>query len=181
MTGLMILIGLVMALLLLFWAAGRGRAANLGANRTEEESPVRLPPKALLGRCLSIEDVEFAAQLGCPRIVRLLLRERRRLALKWLRQSRREAGRLLRQHVRAARHARDLRPAAEVRLWFHAGLFLMVYEVLMTAVRLYGPFRTRAFVRSVFAMAGVLANLGDRIAGAITTSHGHAVREAEGT
>jgi hypothetical protein len=130
---------------------------------------------------LSIEDVEFAAQLGSPRILHLLLRERRRLALKWLRQTRREAGRLLRQHVRAARHAADLRPAAEVRLWFHAGLFLIVYEVLLTAVRLYGPFRTRAFVRSVFAMAGVLADLGDRIASAITTGHGRAVREAAGT
>ena len=180
MTGLMILIGLLMALLLLFWAAGRGRA-DFGADRAEEESPVRLPPKALLGRCLSIEDVEYAAQLGSPRILRLLLRERRRLALKWLRQTRQEAGRLLRQHVRAARHAADLRPAAEVRLWFHAGLFLIVYEVLMTAVRLYGPFRTRAFVRSVFAMAGVLVNLGDRIAGTITAGRGRAVREAEGT
>ena len=55
------------------------------------EPIVRLPNRILLDRCLSAEDLAFISSLESPRLMRLFLRERRRLAIAWLRQTRREA------------------------------------------------------------------------------------------
>lgn len=163
-----VFVAVAFALLLLLWAAGRKRSAPPGHSGGAAPDPaeylVRLPPHALLNRCLSVEDAEFAASLGSPAVLRLLLRERRRFALEWLRQTRSEAARLLRLHVRTVRHAPDLRPVREASLLFQAGLFLAVYEMLVLTVWLYGPFRTRRFVHAVHGLAGVLTVLGTRIA-----------------
>jgi hypothetical protein len=162
----MAIVGFGAALLLLVWLAGRRRSevASIASEDLSSEYLVRLPPSGLLARCLAVEDVEFATALRSPEVLRLLLRERRRLALGWLRQTRREAARLFRLHIRMARNAPDLRPAAELKLIFQLGVFFLLYQILASVVRLYGPFRTRTFVNSVQALADVLAHLGGRIA-----------------
>lgn len=171
-----VILVIAFVLLLLLWAAGRKSAVPAesagGSLPDPAEHLVRLPPHALLDRCLSVEDAEFAASLGSPAVLRLLLRERRRFALEWLRQTRSEAGRLLRLHVRAVRYAAGLRPAREATLLFQAGMFAVIYEVLVLTVSLYGPFRTRRFVRAVHGLAGVLIVLGGRIATATVPSAG---------
>jgi hypothetical protein len=96
-----------------------------------------------------------------------VVRERQRLAMAWLRQTRREAGRLFRLHIRTVRQAEGLRPAAEVKLVFAAGAFLVVCAVMMAAVELYGPLHTRRFLESIRKLAGILSNLGGRIAASI--------------
>lgn len=165
-----VFLGIGFILLLLLWTAGRER--GVPAERAGDafpdaaEPPVRLPPHALLSRCLSVEDAEFAASLRSPALLRLLLRERRRFALEWLLQTRMEAGRLFRLHVRTARHAAGLRPAREATLLVQAGMFLVIYALLVLTVRLYGPFRTRGFVQAVYGLAGLLMGLGARIAAA---------------
>ncbi|HEY1241131.1 MAG TPA: hypothetical protein VGF16_11270 [Bryobacteraceae bacterium] len=106
----------------------------------------------------------FIAGLRSPAVLQLLLRERRRLALEWLRLTRREARRLLRLHLRSVRHSADLRPATEARLLLHFGMFVVVYEILVAMVRLYGPVRTQSFVRSVQRLADVLSSASGQIA-----------------
>ncbi|HUI80713.1 MAG TPA: hypothetical protein VLY24_22465 [Bryobacteraceae bacterium] len=161
-------IAISVALLLLLWkAARRGPAETADAHEKFLEPSqclVRLPPRALLDRFLSLDDVEYVAKVKSPVVLRLVLRERRRLAARWLRQTRHEAGRLLRLHVRMVRQAEGLRPLAEVKLIFAAGSFLIVYAVMMAAVGLYGPLRTRSFLQSLQTLANVLSNLGGRIA-----------------
>ncbi len=165
MTSVLLLIAGI--LLLLFFWAGRQWLELPG----DLESPldissyaVRLPPRTLFSRCLSTEDVAFVNSLASPPVLRLLLHERRRLALHWLRLTRREAARLFSLHLRAVRHAIDLRPITEVRLLLQVSLFFILYETMVGMLRLYGPFRTRAFVRTVQRLADLLSALGGRIA-----------------
>jgi len=161
----LIIVGFGAALLFLFWlAGGRRDPGSPVPDDLSSEYLVRLPPRGLLARCLAVEDVEYAATLRSPVVLRLLLRERRRLALGWLRQTRREASRLFRLHIRMARHAPDLRPVAELKLFCQVGVFFLLYQVLAGTVHLYGPFRARTFVNSVQSLADVLAHLGGRIA-----------------
>jgi len=153
------------ALVLLVWCRSRQEEegwSNEIANRPE--CPVRHPDRALLDRCLSAQDLAFISSFESRALLRLFLRERRRLAVAWLRQTRREAQRLLRLHVRSVRYAADLRPGAEVKLFLAAGLFLMVYGTMLAIVSWYGPLRTRRFLESVQGLAGVLSRLGERIA-----------------
>ena len=165
-----LIIGIAAVLLFLLWVSRRRSLDIADAGRhSGEESDffVRLPPRGMLSRCLSVEDVEFVAARRVPRVLQLLLHERRRLALKWLRQTRREAGRLYTLHVRTARHSVDLQPTAELKLLLHFGVFLLMYQALMSVAWLYGPLRTRGFVRSVETLAGVMANLSGRIADSV--------------
>jgi hypothetical protein len=87
----------------------------------------------------------------------------------WLRQTRREAQRLLQLHVRSVRYAADLRPGAEAKVFLAAGLFLLVYGVMLGIVVWYGPLRTRRFLESLRGLAGVLSQLGERIATGIAS------------
>jgi hypothetical protein len=128
---------------------------------------VRLPGRFLLARCLSSEDLEFISERHSSQLLHLFLRERRRLAIGWLRQIRREATHLYRLHVRSVRYAADLRPAAEAKLLVAVVLFSVVYGAMLLAVEMYGPFRTRRFLRWVQSMADVLMQLGGRIAASI--------------
>src|SRR5579864_3725677 len=122
------IIAIALALLYFLWVVWRRETRNVTGDLTDpSEYLVRLPKRALLDRCLSPEDVEFAAMLRSPALLRLLVHERRRLALAWLRQMRREAVRLFRLHVRTVRHASGLRPEAEAKLFAAVGLFLLVH------------------------------------------------------
>jgi hypothetical protein len=162
----------LLALVFFLWLALRRSASESALHHdhpvNSSDHLVRLPPRALLDRFLSPEDVEYAATLNSPAVLRLVVGERRRLAAAWLRQTRREAGRLFRLHIRMVRQAEGLRPAAEVKLVFAAGSFLVVYAVMMTAVGLYGPFQTRRGLESLQSLANVLSNLGGRIADSIS-------------
>jgi hypothetical protein len=168
MMDISFIIAIAIALLIFLWVAvRRGTAGGNGAAGKfpdASEYQVRLPKRALLDQCLSADDVEFAAMFQSPALVRLLVGERRRLALAWLRETRQEAVRLFRLHVRTVRHATGLRPAAEAKLFSAVGLFLILDGVLVGSVCLYGPLRTRGFLESLRLLADILSRLGGRIA-----------------
>jgi len=167
---LIILIALSLLVLLLLAARrGAGESPKLNTALPEDSDyRVRLPQRALLDRCLSPEDVEFVAVLKARPVFRLFLQERRRLTLCWLRQTRRESARLYSLHVRSVRHAAGLRPAAEAKLFGAVGLFIIVYALMVSTVWLYGPFRARRFLHSLQFLAGLLSDLGVRIANSIS-------------
>jgi hypothetical protein len=157
--------GALLLLLLVAWR--RGAADDFAAIHDRPESTeyrVHLPERALLDRCLAREDEEFVSGLRSPRLLSLLFRERRRLALGWLRQTRREASRLYRLHVHSVRHATDLQPASEMKLLSALGLFLFICGMMMGMVWLSGPLRTRRLLHAGAAQADLLSHLGDRIA-----------------
>ena len=98
---------------------------------------------------------------GVGPIRRQFLQDRRRIAMSWLDLTRREAIRILRQHLRAVRTNLSLHPLVELRLLAHTLLFFAVYALLWTIVATYGAFWARGFVRNVIALAG--QTLGSRI------------------
>jgi len=170
MIDLSYIIVIAITLLIFLWVAWRrGTPESAAPGKLPEPSEylVRLPERALLDGCFSPEDVEFAARLKSPVLLRLLVRERRRLALAWLRETRRESVRLFRLHVRMVRHATGLRPAAEARLLSAMGLFLIFHGVMVGSVYLYGPIRTRSFLEALRLLADILSRQGGRIAESI--------------
>jgi len=174
MMNLVFVVAISLALLFFLWLVSRRGSLDAAGHNGHIIDPsaylVRLPPRDLLHRFLSPEDIEYAAALNSPALLRRVVQERRKLAAAWLRQTKREAARLFRLHIRSARHAEELRPSAEVKLMFAAGSFLVVYAMMMAAVGLYGPFRTRRFLETIETLADVLSNLGGRIAESIGPS-----------
>ena len=166
--SLIVLLGVGIVIVILLWAAGRRRGSEFDASNGNPGEDLgyrlQLPRADLIRRCFSTNDLAFAAKLRSPAILQLLLRERRRLALEWLRLTRRIATRLFRLHVHTVRHAADLRPTAEAKLAAQVCVFLMACQLMSVMVRLYGPFRTQTSLRSVQSLANVLAALSGRIA-----------------
>ena len=160
-------LALVWLLLLMLRRESQDELTRGGTGGHGAEFAIRLPRRSLLQQCLSAEDLEYIEGKKSPALLRLFLRERRRLAIAWLRQTRREAQRLLRWHLHSARYAADLRPAAEARLFWAVGLFLLVYAALVAAVWWHGPLGTRRSLESIQRLARILGRLMDRIVAGI--------------
>jgi hypothetical protein len=95
--------------------------------------------REILLRAFSREDQRFIATLGDPRVERLLLVERKRIALSWIRRKSAEARLIMSEHVRRAREASDLKVASELRLAFQYLELLALCEFLGLMVFSFGP------------------------------------------
>jgi hypothetical protein len=171
MTNLVLIIVIAAGLL---WVAGlllRDAFRNSGAARDDyaalepEEALLTLevPPAMLMDRILAEDDLRFVSGESVEPIRRQFLLDRRRIALSWLGQTRREALRILRLHLRAVRSNLSLHPLVELRLLAHTLLFFVVYALLWSIVATYGAFWARGFVRNVVTLTGRLSALGARI------------------
>jgi hypothetical protein len=157
MTGLLVFIGASAALIIMLLLVVKRPAAG-------EEAPAGAPDRAIMERILAPEDAAYIASLRLPRVRRLFLRERRRLAVAWLRAIRAEATRLFGAHTRAVRQTHDLRPMTEVRVACSFALFMLNYAVIAGLVQWYGPFRTSAILRWFDSLSGAMERLSRQLA-----------------
>ncbi len=158
--------GAALFLLMLAW-----RNSDIGLDSAELGGP---SDPSIMRRIIAQEDLLYVASLHMPRIRHFFVRERRRLALDWLRSARQEALRLLRDHVEAVRRLGDLRPAAEVRIGAAFASFLCVYTVTAAMVYLFGPFRVPVLLRSGEYLFDSLEALGRTISGVAALEDGRA-------
>lgn len=133
----------------------------------DEELDMRpaFPSRDIMNRILAPEDVAFISSLHDRRIRVLFRQERRRLALAWVGQMRREARRVLQMHVQAARETGDLRPLSELRIASQFITFACVCTLMTMLLRVLGPFGARCAVRLVDLGIDALGALASRMAG----------------
>jgi hypothetical protein len=105
-----------------------GRSAEMGAPHSE-----------ILQRVFSQDDHLYVAEVGDPRVERLLLLERKRVAISWIRRKLAEARFIMREHARRARGARNLEVSDEIRLAFQYLELLALCELLVLTVFFFGP------------------------------------------
>jgi len=129
-----------------------------------EEAPAGLPDRAFMERILAPEDARYIASLRLPRVHRLFLQERRRLAIAWLRANRAEATRLFALHRRAVRQTRDVSPMMEVRVACAFALFMLNYAAIVGLVQWVGPFRAGAILRLFDSLGGAMERLSRQVA-----------------
>jgi hypothetical protein len=99
----------------------------------------RGPHSEILQRIFSQDDHLYVAEVGDPRVEQLLLRERKRVAISWIRRKVAEARFIMREHARRARGARNLEVSDEVRLAFQYLKLLALCELLVLTVFFFGP------------------------------------------
>lgn len=104
---------------------------------------VCFPDSAVMHRIVAREDLVYIAGLHSPRLYRLLIRERRRLALNWLHASRDAAYQLLQRHARAVRRPNGIHIITEARVACFLALAMLVSITLAGLVRSGGAFRAR--------------------------------------
>jgi len=134
-------IALGLALFLLLWDFFRQRQTpNRHPFATSDEplSDLTLPSE-FTSRIFGATDAEFVARQGTRQLRRLFAKQRKDIALAWLRCAQADAAALMRVHRAAVRTSRNLEPSVELRLAWTYGGYLIYCEFLAILVRLHGP------------------------------------------
>jgi hypothetical protein len=132
-------------LLLLMVVATQGWRASRDLHepqlaRSEEDITERCPEEFVL-RIFSRADWDFVRGIRCAGIERLYERERRRVALVWVRQTSAVIRRVMRGHAEAARQSKNLQVSVEINILTQYLALMAVCAILSMAIQIVGPLR----------------------------------------
>lgn len=144
-------IGLLLLTLLLLLAQRSTRPSAFSRERSVAREALtalqlEFPPRDLVERIFASQDWDFVSNQTRVQIRHTFLQERKAIALSWLRQTRKQAGRLMDFHLSAVRRNINLSPAVEIKLAANYLLFLLVCQFLLGLIWLRGPFGARRLV-----------------------------------
>jgi hypothetical protein len=123
----------------------------------------------ILLRAFGDDDRRFITALGDKHVERLLLFERKRIALRWIRRKSAEAWSIMREHANRAREASDLTVSGEARLAFRYVELLMLCEVLSISVSLFGPAGLQKFAVQANMILSDIKRFGNVVAPGVDT------------
>ena len=113
--------------------------ATVTRKRDRLGSAHALPPAELALRIFSPKDREFIRLTHSPRLERLFHKERRKVAVHWVRQTSREVSTIMRHHRLNSRYSRNMNVAAETKLFGQYLELRLLCGVLLLLIRLFGP------------------------------------------
>jgi hypothetical protein len=114
------------------------------AHEALNELQSELLPDWFVDRLFSKEDLDFVHAQASSHIPVLFHRERRMVALSWLKQTQEHVARLMDFHLRMARQRPDLKPIVELKLTFEYAQFQLLCKLLAGLIRMVGPMRVRS-------------------------------------
>jgi hypothetical protein len=150
------------ALLLLVTSFARSNDAD--EELSGEPMEPFVAPGQLADRIFSDKDYRCVHGLGAASLNDLLLRERRRLALTWLKRLKMEAAKVLSEHLHAVRADAQLRPATEIKLAFCAVQFYILYVALAAILRWRSTYRVGGILTQISQWSRRLSVLHWRLA-----------------
>ena len=96
---------------------------------------------AAIRRIFANEDMEFISQAGTDDVQRFFLKERKRLAIQWVRMTRNQVAHLIDLHLKLASYTYDPNPRSEIRLTVNYLCFILASSGLLILLWLFGPFK----------------------------------------
>lgn len=147
MSELVLLLALALTLLgLLWWWARREAQSELSgrdlatAREILQFLNIELPPRVLAERVFSREDKVFVSRRAPRDVQRLFERDRARLALLWLGDTRAAVKKIVDLYRKVARHHTRVRLLVESNLAFDYLVFLVLCRMMQWFIWLRGPF-----------------------------------------
>jgi hypothetical protein len=132
-----VLLLLLMALAIKGWLTSR-QLQEPALPSVAEDGP-SLCPEEFVSRVFSRDDWEFVHGLKAGEIERLFQRERKNVALVWVRQTSAVIRKLMREHASAARQSKNLEFSVEVSILSQFLLSIAACGILSIAIQLGGP------------------------------------------
>lgn len=137
------LIAGVVLLLLLMGLATKGWLAARGlqepALEAGEADAAQACPDVFVSRVFSRGDWEFVHGLRADDIERLFRRERKKVALVWVRQTSAMIKKTVREHAGAARQSKNLEFSTEIRIFAQFLTLMALCGILSIAIQTAGP------------------------------------------
>jgi hypothetical protein len=109
---------------------------------------------AIIKRIFSIEDADFIARRAKPVVKRSFLRERKELALRCFRKTRKQVTQLMDLHLRLASYTYDPIPGFELKLTVEYLIFIAVSNVVLLLLWLFGPYKASRSISYAIRTAG---------------------------
>jgi hypothetical protein len=134
--------------LLVQWSQ-KGRAKPV---RIDEYSAARaalhsaFEETAIIKRIFANEDMEFISQTGTADVQRFFLKERKRLAIQWLRMTQTQVTRLMDLHLRLASYTYEPSPRFELKLTVEHLWFILISNLVLFLLWSRGPFEAALVV-----------------------------------
>lgn len=102
--------------------------------------------KAVMERIFAAEDAAFISREGAPELVAFFEKERKALAIKWLKKTRAELSELIDMHLKLASYTRNPSPRFEIGLSVRYLAFVVGSHIALLLILIRGPFKaSRAF------------------------------------
>jgi len=165
---LFLILGAGFLCLLYFFAGRAGARAERGADALLEAREALnslqsgLLPPDLIVRIFARDDLNFITSMESPKIEGVFLRERRRIALQWVAQVRKQVLNLKRFHSGESRRYAQLNPRTEIALAFDFAALLIACRVLQIVFYLRGPYAASGIVNRAVGAAGKVCVVSER-------------------
>jgi hypothetical protein len=140
-----VLLLLLMGLAIKGWLAGRYLQET--ALETGEPNVAQPCPEVFVSRVFSRGDWEFVRGLKAGGIERLFERERKKVALVWVRQISVTIRKVMREHAGAARQTKNLEFSTEIKILAQFLILMAVCGILSVAIQTAGPLSLAGLAR----------------------------------
>lgn len=114
---------------------------------------------AAIKRIFANEDLEFISRTATRDVQRFFLKERKRLAMQWMRTTRRHVAHLMDLHLKLASYTNEPSPRCEVRLTANYLCFILASNGLITLLSFFGPFKGVRIVAYTLRVAEYLSSI----------------------
>jgi len=154
-----LIVGIVLLLLLLAvvirgWLASRD-TRELPVN--DGEPGQEACPAEFVRNIFSPVDWRYVRAMKSKDIEKLFRKERRSVALVWVRQTTATIRRVMREHTAAARQSSNLEPATELKIFLQFAALLTTCGALRLGIDLAGPMRIGGLARYAHSLAQQVA------------------------
>jgi hypothetical protein len=144
-----LIIGVLLLLLLLIvavkgWLASRD---TTGLRGSEDESPQEACPAEFVRNIFAPADWMYVHGMKSPDIEKLFHKERRTVAIVWVRQTSAAIRHIMREHTALARQSSNLQPATELKIFLQFVALLTTCGAIRVGIDLAGPTRVGSLAR----------------------------------
>jgi len=152
-------VGVVLLLVLLAiavrsWLAARDSADLLGS---DDEVGKEGCPSEFVDCIFSPVDWRYVHGMKSPDMEKLFRKERKTVALVWVRQTSFAIHRIMREHAAIARQSSNLEPATELKIFMQFAALLVTYGAIRVGIDLAGPMRIGGLARYAHNLARQVA------------------------
>jgi hypothetical protein len=146
-----------------------GAEALVSARQALNSLQTNLLPPELVHRVFAREDLIFVSSIGSKSIRRSFLRERKRVALRWVAQVRQQVSNLKRFHSGRSRFYAQLDLRTEIELALSFASLLFVCRLLQALFYIRGPFAAPRVVGAAMGVAGSICAASERSLGFLSS------------
>jgi nucleotide-binding universal stress UspA family protein len=113
----------------------------------------------VMRRILSTEDIRFISEAASPEAQKLFHKERKKLAIRWIRRTQQQISELMKLHLMLASYATESNNNLDIGLSIRYAAFNAISTVVLVVIWLAGPLKAAVVVDRIIGSANYFLNV----------------------